>query len=115
MYVKFISLINFDVWNVVISITKGITETDLGQSRGYIVPLVLPTQLESEESESECEDESKAEIKQFIGKTQEAYDEDPDELETKITYDRNIVKAAYMVRKHPLNDLSVLYFLNQLT
>ena len=107
MYVKFISLINFDVWNVVISITKGITETDLDQSRGYIVPLVLPTQLESEESESECEDESKAEIKQFIGKTQEAYDEDPDELETKITYDRNIVKAAYMVRKHPLNDLSV--------
>ena len=99
--------------NVVISITQGINETDLYESRGDIVPLVLPTQLESEESESECEDESKADARQCFSKTQEAYDEDVDEFEIEITYDRNNVwidKAAYMVSKHPLNDLCVLYF-----
>ena len=52
---------------------------------------------------------------QCFGKTQEAYDEDLDEFETEITYDRNNVwidKAAYMVSKHPLNDLCVFILLN---
>ena len=115
MYIKFISQINLYARNVVISITQGITETYFDESRGDIVPLVLPTQLESEESESECEDESKADARQYFGKTQEAYDEDVDEFETEITYDRNNVwidKAAYMVSKHPLNDLCVFILLN---
>ena len=54
MYIKFISQINLYARNVVISITQGITETYFDESRGDIVPLVLPTQLESEDSESEC-------------------------------------------------------------
>ena len=113
MYIKFISQINFCARNVVISITQGITERIFDESRRDIVPLVLPTQLESEELESKCEDELKADARQCFGKTQEAYDEDVDEFETEITYDRNNVwvdKAAYMVSKHPLNDLCVLYF-----
>ena len=69
MYVKFISLINLYAQNVVISITQGITDTHFDESRGDIVPLVLPTQLESEESESKCEEESKADTKQCFGKT----------------------------------------------
>ena len=115
MYVKFISQINLYARNVVISITQGITETYFDESRGDIVPLVLPTQLESEESESECEDESKADAKQCFGKTREAFDEDVDKFETEITYDRNnvsIYKAAYMVSKYPLNDLCVFILLN---
>ena len=75
----------------------------------------MPTQLESEESESECEDESKADIKHCIGKTQVAYDEDADKFETEYMYDRNNVKAAYMVSKHPLNDLSVVILFESLT
>ena len=84
MYVKFISQINLYAQNVVISITQGITERIFDESRRDIVPLVLPTQLESEELESKCEDESKADARQCFGKTQEAYDEDVDEFETEI-------------------------------
>ena len=110
MYIKFISQINLYARNVVISITQGITETYFDESRGDIVPLVLPTQLESEESESECEGESNADAKQCFGKTREAFDEDVDKFETEITYDRNnvsIIKAAYMVSDHLFNELCV--------
>ena len=115
MYIKFISQINLYARNVVISITQGITETYFDESRGDIVPLVLPTQLESEESESECEGESNVDAKQCFGKTREAFDEDVDKFETEITYDRNnvsIYKAAYMVSEHPFNDLCVFILLN---
>ena len=105
MYIKFISQINLYAQNVVISITQGITETYFDESRGDIVPLVLPTQLESEELESKCEGESNADAKQCFGKTREAFDEDVDKFETEITYDRNnvsIYKAAYMVSEHSI-------------
>ena len=115
MYVKFISHINLYAQNMVISIKQGITDTHFDESRGDIVPLVLPTQLESEESESECEEESKADEKQCFGKTREACDVDADKFDTEITYDRNnvsIYKAAYMVSEHPFNDLCIFILLN---
>ncbi len=115
MYVKFISQINLYARNVVISITQGITERIFDESRRDIVPLVLPTQLESEESESECEGKSNADANQCFGKIREAFDEDVDKFETEIAYDRNnvsIYKAAYMVSEHPFNDLCIFILLN---
>ena len=96
--------------NIVVSITQGITERIFDESRRDIVPLVLPTQLESEESESKFEGESNADAK-----TRDAFDEDVDKFETEITYDRNnvsIYKAAYMVSEHPFNDLCIFILLN---
>ena len=45
-------------------------------SRQTIVPLVLPTQLESEDSDSDCEDGSNNDPEQGVDQKQEAYDED---------------------------------------
>ena len=61
-----------------IYITQDETETTYVDSRQTIVPLVLPTQLESEDSDSDCEDGSKDDPEHGLDQKQEAYDEDED-------------------------------------
>jgi hypothetical protein len=70
------------VYIVVIYITQDETETTDVDSRQTIVPLVLPTQLESEDSDSDCEDGSKDDPEQGVDQKPEAYDEDVDRDES---------------------------------
>jgi len=54
------------------------------ESRRRIEPLVLPTQLDSEESESKSEDENEPDKKRFCNENTTEYDEDVDKYETKL-------------------------------
>jgi hypothetical protein len=64
------------VYNDDIYITQDETETTYVDSRQTIVPLVLPTQLDSEDSDSDSEDGSKDDPVQGLDQKQESYDED---------------------------------------
>jgi hypothetical protein len=79
------------VYNIVIYITQDKTETTDEDTRQAIVPLVLPTQLESEDSDSDCEDRSKDDPEQGVDQKPEEYDEDVDGAETQDTFKGNKV------------------------
>ena len=57
-------------------ITQNIAETPLEDSRPSIVPLVLPTQLDSEDSDSNYEEEQDSNETMCVYKETAAYDED---------------------------------------
>ena len=63
--------------------------------------MVLPTQLESESSEDEPEDETEADTKELGDENATQYDEDIDKDDSKLAPDEILVgieKAAYLVR-----------------
>lgn len=63
--------------------------------------MVLPTQLESESSEDEPEDETEADTKELGDENVTQYDEDLGEDDSKLAPDEILVgieKAAYLVR-----------------
>jgi len=57
-------------------ITQNIAETPLEDSRPSIAPLVLPTQLDSEDSDSDYEEEQDNNETMCVYKETAAYDED---------------------------------------
>ena len=79
------------VYDVVIYIIQDITGTTDEDPRPCIVPLVLPTQLESEDSESDCEDKSKDDTRQDEDLKPAAYDEDVDRVRSEDTFKSNEV------------------------
>ena len=81
------------VYGIVINITQDITETTDEDSKLHIVPLVLPTQLESKDSDSDYEDETKDALGHGVDKEPEVYDEDVDGVQSEDTFKGN--EAGY--------------------
>ena len=77
------------VYDVVIYIIQDITGTTNEDSRPCIVPLVLPTQLEREDSDSDCEDKSKDDTRQDEDLKPAAYDEDVDRVKSQDKFKGN--------------------------
>ena len=79
------------VYDVVIYIIQDITGTTDEDLRPCIVPLVLPTQLESEDSDSDYEDETKDAPGHGVDKEPAVYDEDVDRVQSEDTFKGNEV------------------------
>ena len=79
------------VYGIVINITQDITETTDEDSKQHIVPLVLPTQLESRDSDSDYEDETKDVPGHGVDKKPAVYDEDVDGVQSEDTFKGNEV------------------------
>ena len=79
------------VYGIVINITQDITETTDEDSKQHIVPLVLPMQLESEDSDSDYEDETKDVPGHGVDKKPAVYDEDVDGVQSEDTFKGNEV------------------------
>jgi hypothetical protein len=82
-------------------ITQDIAETPLEDSRPSIVPLVLPTQLDSEDSDSDYEEGQNNDETIGVNKETAAYDEDvvgakAEETfeEQKVKNDENLVRVS---------------------
>lgn len=76
-------------------------------SRQTIVPLVLPTQLESDDSDSDCEDGSKEDTERGLDQKQETYDEDEEGDKTIDSFKGNKV-GNYEVRIGVSADYTVI-------
>jgi hypothetical protein len=99
------------VYDIVIYIIQDITGTTDEDSRPCIVPLVLPTQLESEDSDSDCEDKSKDDTRQDEDLKPAAYDEDVDRVKSQDTFKGNKIKndeKPVGVSEHYATDLIFL-------
>ena len=99
------------VYDVVIYIIQDITGTTDEDSRPCIVPLVLPTQLESEDSDSDYEDETKDAPGHGVDKKPAAYDEDVDGDKSQDTFKGNKIKndeKPVGVSEHYATDLIFL-------
>ena len=81
-----ISWINGDMY-----ITQNIAKTPLVDSRPSIVPLVLPTQLDSEDSESDYEEGQNNETR-GVNKETAAYDEDVVGAKAEETFEEQNIK-----------------------
>ncbi len=79
------------VYSIVIYVTQDKTETTDEDTRQAIVPLVLPTQLESKDSDSDREDRSKDDPEQGVDQKPEAHDEDVGRAETQEMFKGNKV------------------------
>ena len=73
-------------------ITQDIAETPLEDSRPSIVPLVLPTQLDSEDSDSDDDEEQNNDERMSVYKETSAYDEDVDGAKAEETFEEKKVK-----------------------
>ena len=83
-------------------ITQKSTDTTCDESMPVIAPLVLPTQLDSEESDSECEEGTKGDTTQCFNKGTAEYDDNEDKFVTQLTSENinvKIDKASCMVSK----------------
>ena len=63
-------------YHIDIYITKELIERSDEDSRQSMVPLILPTQLESKESDSDCEERSENESRLGVDQNPSVYDED---------------------------------------
>ena len=79
------------VYSIVINITQDITETTDEDSKQHIVPLVLPMQLESKDTDSDYEDETKDAPGHGVDKKPAVYDEDVDGVQSEDTFKGNEV------------------------
>jgi hypothetical protein len=99
------------VYDIVIYIIQDITGTKDEDSRPCIVLLVLPTQLESKDSDSDCEDKSKDDTRQDEDLKPAAYDEDVDRVKSQDTFKGNKIKndeKPVGVSEHYATDLIFL-------
>jgi hypothetical protein len=73
-------------------ITQDIAETPLEDSRPSIVPLVLPTQLDSEDSDSDYEEGQNNDETIGVNKEPAAYDDDKVGAKAEETFEEQKVK-----------------------